>query len=426
MKILAELSKGHNGSIISLDYCLRTNTILTGSEDCTARLWDASPVFSAQTKSSPNLSRCRSIKMIGTKDLYGHKPVTHVKMVDSTLVFGSLNPVESSQRFGETGTEQRGLCAFISAGTAVYCFNLSGPEIVIAEPFKLYELDELDKERTTTEVNEINSFDIIISARLLLVCDDCMEIHAFDIDTGEPVLYFSGFHENICTSVVAPSPMASKDLQSLFFSGGFDCRLNCFSVQGNQGALVQRVDIGIHQDESTPSTPILNPPFVNFLLVTEDGNYLFVALGDGTINVFHTKTLDTSDGLESINRFLAHSAGVCGLAACLKSNTKTLFSADRNKQQRYLLASIGNDRMLKLWELEMQPSTCAKNGLFKLTKRMISEVALQDKPNRVVWLHEPLESKEPAKSCTDSQQARVAIAGTSDKVKVFGLQVPSS
>lgn len=336
--------KGHNDSVLCLSSS-STALLASGSEDCTARLWDLE-------RSPP-----RSVRLMKCGD-----EVTSV-------CFGAPDS-SSSHLF------------FAAAGQRVLTFDLRNSAVL------------LDASRggcqhvCTENADEINQLAASRDGSLIGACDDTGAVKLYD--TQSPVLRASlhGLHENLCNTVqfCPPAPAWAAEQFSLLgglnhrriLSGGLDARLvtwgskskghNHQANEHDEYVAVRETKVGLHALEggaggagALQGSRLMNPPFVYSVAFSPDGSYFGAGLGDGTLGFYSDLLVPfvaASPDASSISahRFLgriaAHGAAVNQvhfLPFCSASASSDCDGAGATPRTP-LLATAGDDLAIKVWQ----------------------------------------------------------------------------
>ena len=297
--------RGHTKSILCLSSAEGSsssvggeysNVLVSGSEDCTARLWDV-----RTNRAQKCFTGC-----------FGGNPVDSV----------CLHPSHGSQHLLHVGS-----------GSDVFIFDLRKDGVLDRQPLAVVDVVPLEAE------SDINAISIHPKGHLLAAASDDGGVHLVDLaavhrilgdlpsppqlplprslqsapvaaaplpptrtgrlgltaDESEPAAIptrpqpqpqsritsatrrLSGGHENIASSVAfRPAPTSSDDV----VSGGFDCKAILW-----EHSTGRRKSHALLGGQGGASGLGLNPPFVHALAYTGNGKYLLCGTGDGSVSV---------------------------------------------------------------------------------------------------------------------------------------------
>lgn len=196
--------------------------MLSGSEDCTARLWDLV---------TGKALRC--IKAFGTNE------------VNSVCFSPTANLI----------------CA--AAGNEISLFDLRQQAVILRKASQVCS--------STDEINEICFNE---KGTFLAAADDSGEVKVFDVKQQQPTVFKTlRGHKNLCSSV-AFHPKLPWEL----FTGGFDCRL--LSWDFSKARHTALFDPSTQEAKSAQS---INPPFIHNISVSPSAQWLAAGLGNANV-----------------------------------------------------------------------------------------------------------------------------------------------
>jgi len=329
--------------------------IVSGSEDCTVRLWD--------------LRVNRAQKCI--TGCFDGNPVDSV----------CLHPSHSSKHLLHVGS-----------GSDVYIFDLRKEGILDRQPLAVVNVLPTEAE------SDVNAIAVHPKGHLLAAASDDGGVHLVDltavqqaINDSPPALQLSpaaaapartgrlgltaateqhgqgqqllriqsatrrlnGGHENIASSIAfRPVPTSSDDV----VSGGFDCKAILWDH--SVGRRKSHADLG---GQGGASGLGINPPFVHTLAYSEGGKYLFCGTGDGSISVREASGLGEVASEEGHDSFTScvhvpHSAHSASNSSSddLAEAAPASASASRPSTARsgVVAFSGGNDGKINAWHLQ--------------------------------------------------------------------------
>lgn len=251
--------KGHKDGVLAIDtHPLEAHLFVTGSDDCTARLWD--------------LRSGHAVKCFACSQT----PVSAV-MFDTRL---------SNVLFAVM--DSHNLCSF----------DLRKEGIVDRIPMSTFAFE-------LSEAVDVNSISMHSRERLIALADD-EKITLVDLTTKKSRV-LTRLHSNVI-SKIAFKPNASGDIASC----GFDYVYNAWDYRNGRSKWT--IDVSQYQERSSnePLGPqeLMNPPFVHDFAYLNSGRHSTLALGDGTICV-----VDNSSGT-ILSRDSAHQGMATTIDSC--------------------------------------------------------------------------------------------------------------
>lgn len=336
--------RGHTKSILCIDACERSaesNVVLTGSEDCTARLWD--------------LRTDRAQKCFA--GCFNGEPVDSL----------SLGPRSIQEHL-----------VYMGSGGNVYIFDLRREGILDRQPIAIAGVIP---EGEDTDVNAIS---VHPKGHRLAVASDDGGVHMVDLASvlananvaqlpGAPppsplrssqnldssqegvqlpevntsaTRRLSWGHENIASSVAfRPAPISSDDL----ISGGFDCELVLWEHSSGRRKT--------HRSVAGEASLGVNPPFVYDSAYACSGRAVICATGDGAVSLWE------AGSLLPLARKDAHSS----FTSCVHvpTGTNAIDHPSGSGVSVSVAFSGGNDGKINAWHIQETPKSSkqkAKNG----------------------------------------------------------------
>lgn len=226
-----EILKGHKEPVTSLSLSPSENLLLSGSQDCTVRIWD--------------LTTKKVIKAIKDcfKDDQGNKSEIN------SVCFSTINEND----------------IYVASNHRIYYFDLSNTSMIITKPDHIFDFN----------LDEINEIKINDKGNFLAAGDDFGVVYVIDLETKKLVKKPHNGHDNICTCM----EFRPKNKWEVW-SGGMDCKLLKWDIsRGTQTRNFNMVDF----TNDPKSLKIINPPFVHSISISPDGHVISAGLGDGSI-----------------------------------------------------------------------------------------------------------------------------------------------
>jgi len=190
--------------------------------------------------------------------------------------------------------------------------------------------------------DEINQLHIHPSGNYLALADDSGDVRIMDIQPhagggkgGAPFKTLSGSHSNLC-STAQFRPKQTWEL----WSGGMDSQVCVWDF--SRGRCTHQLSMQA-TSASTSSNQTLNPPFVNGLTFSHQGDTAVAASGNGEIVLWDAKKN------EERRRLLGHTHSVMHVGVLPLPPS---FSALSSFTSPSCLLSAGNDQTLLLWDLQ--------------------------------------------------------------------------
>jgi WD40 repeat protein len=396
--------RGHQGSVTCLDHSSSMTdetslhaSLLSGSDDGTARLWDL----------REHLRAAICIKV--PSQIAGEEVSNEVLSVS----FG--NYVAQSDSVGpESSGFSRDFTVYISAGPVVYEYDLrqaSSPIITLK-----------DSDMITRAQDDVNSISRSCGRQgnpcHIALADDAGHITVLEEGKQQPATTLIHDEQALVMSAVF-RPNYHKTLQ--IASGGTDCRVALWDAAKPRRA-VDHVHV---QSLSTDVKQVCNPPMINSLAWIPSGKLLAAALGDGSCALFvisNHRSLVMASRLED-----AHSGPVASVLfpkwSFSPMQTNSVAARDR------LLCSIGNDGNIVLWDLGASlvgDQTPSPSILFPGMSSAINETDddLLGQPRRIFsWHHDGGKPNWMVSSCGRDTTFPTALflADTSNEITIYSL-----
>ena len=256
-------------------------SLLSGSSDGTARLWDLRTQRAA-------------LCIVAPVDADGDSDITSV-------AFHPLSSTTSSLGGGgAANTYSRDMTIYLSVGCGVYGYDLRNANAPIIRSY-MYDADLSSALQCEDEVNEVVFSDSRAGANgkiRFAVADDMGDVRVMEnvpfklsSDSNENnkerklqrcrVLQHAIDDENAMATCLAFRPRGANDL----VSGGTDCAIRLWDVSRPQRP---SSSVQISGDESG-NAQVCNPPFVNQIAFSKHGTLIAAALGDGTASILGIK-----------------------------------------------------------------------------------------------------------------------------------------
>eukprot|EP00941_MAST-03F_sp_MAST-3F-sp1_P004847 g4847.t1 len=315
--------EGHTDSVLCLSLSPDGTQLASGSEDCTARIWD--------------LRTARSVRLLKCSE-----EVTSI----------CYAPYKAEKK----------LIFVATADGRVLTFDLRNDSIILS----------VDKNHCVAEFSEneeeINQLGINEDGSLLAACDDNGVVKVFDTQNFTLKSSLNGVHDNLCNTV--------HFHRNSIVSGGLDARLVTWKqvagdTSGTTYSATLETQVGLHIEKgaggcanTNTTSQVMNPPFVYSSSLSPSGNYFAAGLGDGTVAFYTNETMKiNASSHRSLGRFAAHSAGV--------NQVHFVDSKETNSQhavENQLLVSSGGDLNICFWncEAEMERKSVVEENLRKL------------------------------------------------------------
>jgi len=313
--------RGHQGSVLCLDHSSSIShesseppsttvaaSLLSGSEDHTARLWDL----------RANLRASLCIKT--------HGPVLSVAFGPK---WKSLNPDPPSPF-------SREYSIFLSVENHVYGYDLrKATSPILQEPSS--DLSPILE--SEDEVNQIALSPVRRNRPLhLAAADDAGTVRVTDcLEEGStPRKRILQHADDAMVTSVAFRPRCNKSLE--LASGGTDCTVVLWDAQKPRRPLssqhITNTDAGANQ--------VCNPPMVHSLTWSPSGRLLAAGLGDGSLSVM---SVENRSLVQVVRLEDAHSGSVASVVFMRWSSSQHVAANDR------IMVSTGNDCTVAVWDL---------------------------------------------------------------------------
>jgi WD repeat-containing protein 53 len=327
--------KGHQGSVLCLDYNCADSSfgcLLSGSEDCTARLWDLR-VAGSDRASGDDASPAKG----GAERLRASLCIK----APSEVVSVAFSSSHRSASVALTSPFSRDFSVFLSTNNSIREYDLrraASPLIVISR----------GKDATcpvcVAAEDEVSQVVVSQQKGIAAAVDDDGTLCVWRTDQNHQVQ--SAGVENTMMTTVAIRPHTPKSAQAV--TGSTDGCVRLWDVgSGRRLKLLDAVDMNVPnaQDASTSSIQICNPPMVHHVSFSPSGRLLAAALGDGSISL----TKVGARGFGTTSRLSdAHGGPVASVVFgnwIDASQNRRVDAADR------LLCSAGNDGAIVFWDL---------------------------------------------------------------------------
>lgn len=311
--------RGHKKSVLCVDASEGGRLVVSGSEDCSARLWD--------------LRTDRAVKCFA--GCFNNNAIDSVAFVPTQST--SHAPAE----------------LVLASGSDVFIFDLRKEGVIDRIPRSISRLALLGEEEC-----DINSISIHPKGHLLAAALDDGTVKQVNLtslrnrDTGTgigigagatadihpvPTTDFisslRGSHTNVASSVCFRSqPLSSTELMS----GGFDCAVQLWDANTGRNKGSRTFGGAMSEVAST----MLNPPFVYSLTYINSGRAILCGTGDGALQIVHASSLAILDREE------AHS----GFVACIHVSNMKSGAAQ-------VAFSGGNDSVVHAWRVSESTKT---------------------------------------------------------------------
>ena len=258
-------------------------SLLSGSSDGTARLWDLRTQRAA-------------LCIVAPVDADGDSDITSV-------AFHPLSSTTSSLGGGggAANTYSRDMTIYLSVGCGVYGYDLRNTNAPIIRSY------DIDLSRHEDEINEVMFSRAGAGANgkiRFAAADDMGDVRVMEnvpfklsSDSNKNnkerklqrcrVLQHAIDDENAMATCLAFRPRGANDL----VSGGTDCAIRLWDVSRPQRP---SSSVQISGDESG-NAQVCNPPFVNQIAFSKHGTLLAAALGDGTASILGIKGRSISE-----------------------------------------------------------------------------------------------------------------------------------
>lgn len=320
------------------DISIPTHSLLSGSEDGTARLWDL--------RNSTRASLCIVVEPSYTNE---SKEVTSV----------AFHPVSNF----DTNFNHNYFTVYVTVGSNVYGYDLryinspitKQPDFSLTSNLQVEE--EINQLSVSYSSNNSHNEKFIDTNIHLAVADDFGKVH---ITSQLPHKNYSNFRQfksnigrthsfqkvlnhrkNEISGVIATSCAFRPHSKTLdIATGGTDCTVNLWDLS------CPRVPLSSYNVEPIRSviTSLCNPPVVHCLSWSPSGRLLAVGLGDGSVSVLKIKKRKLVEVYSLCN---AHYAAT----ACITfPSVFSRFSGNSLMHDRLLVTS-GNDGTLFLWDI---------------------------------------------------------------------------
>lgn len=242
--------KGHKGSITCLQVNAPEQTLLSGSEDKTVRLWDL-----RTNRTSKCMAGCYTSDIEAVR--YGYdKNVVHV-----------------------------------ASSNALYSFDVRFEGLLSKEPLSQVNFSE--------NGDEVSSIALNSKGDTLAVAMDSGVINLLSMKSNGTFCENAGatrykrltrVHSNIVSTI-----SFKKNNPRELLSGGFDyigCVWDIDKGRPKASTVFQLIPNSEEDDDAAPKMQLVNPPFVMHASYMMDGRCIAAALGDGTVSAleFEMKT----------------------------------------------------------------------------------------------------------------------------------------
>ncbi|KAI8893669.1 WD40-repeat-containing domain protein [Globomyces pollinis-pini] len=249
---------------------------------------------------------------------------------------------------------------YFAAGSSVYQTDLR-----VNSPSCLFELDE-----------DVNMIDLHSNSHYLGTSDDSGAINVFDLRTQKRTRKFRSSHTNIasCFSFRPTTPWQC-------WSGGFDSFVHCWDF--STGKIISSLSTESESFQSDKQN--INPPYVNSLCFTENGNNAAIGLGNGMISLLR--------GIPRKGNLNCHD----DLLECHTWSVSALKFHERFGDH-YQLISGGIDKRLCVWNIENDINVKPTLSLFVDCHQKINDIAI-----------------------VNNDSLTVAVAGTNHSIDLYSL-----
>lgn len=386
---------GHKGEVLSLDVLgpqengsavMGASMLASGGEDSTCRIWDVA---------AGRAIRC------------------YTGMFDDNQGISAVAFLDKDRLFAATKT-------------SIYELDLRAPGIVVKNA--VGSLPGIADDM----INQI-SVQARRGSKKLAVADDSGKITLLDASFRPPkpirTFQFPG-GEDFCTCV-AFRPRVQWDLACGFHStstlglwdssrGQRGCR--AISVEAGWLSAAGAKDADADDPTTAPSAvsscQLFNPPYINGLSFSADGRFVAVAKGNGEVGMY-----DFVEGSMVALLEGGHSTSVAGVSflhvqgADLPGKGASGVRGRSGRYGPFILASVGNDRVLNLWECPLLPASGNDDprGIITPARVLKRFAGLPGKPNWMVNAVRPCqEAREAGVVCF-----QIFVATTSAHIAVL-------
>lgn len=321
---------------------LVAGSLLSGSEDGTARLWDlrdTSNIRASLCIQSPRREEVVSV-------VFGPPLSSSASSPQPLTAIGTPN-----------NTMARDYSVFLATGTTVYGYDLrmiTGP--IVTQPSSclafLGSEDEVNQIAfaPVARISQPNQRSTIQQRKPLLACVDdegmlrmteSIEVGTEDQSDSPPNKRVYLHAEDTMVTTLAFRPRVKGGIEIV--TGGSDCRILLWDAVKDRSRPLSTLFI---PSSDTGANQLCNPPMVNHLSWSPSGRLLAASLGDGSVGLLQAE----NRSLVMIDRL--HEAHNGAVASAIfpqwlgnPSDPGAITADDR------LLCSVGNDGALVLWDL---------------------------------------------------------------------------
>ena len=313
--------RGHRGSVNTLDHSPKESTLLSGSDDGTARVWD--------------LRSQRSELAIVVPSVDGSNEVTSV----------AFHPA------GRDDAKTHDTTVYLSVGNRIYGYDLRNAKSPIIRECDICLSGIMENE---DEINQIVFSGTGGNGKVrIAAADDCGDVRVSDavpykLSPGGKtsndkrqkqrcqVLQHAKDGSAMATCAAFRPRCSGQDL----VTGGTDCAIHLWDI-----SRPRRPSYSVHiSGDDTGASQVCNPPMVFDLSFSPSGKFLAAGLGDGTVSILGIKGRVLQEKCRLRD---AHSRSVASVIypsfGC--DSSSHVAANDR------LLVSGGSDGKLYLWDV---------------------------------------------------------------------------
>ena len=340
--------KGHQRSVLCLDYNCGSSSVssssygclLSGSEDCTARLWD----LRANDCGGRGLRAALCLQT----------PAEVLSVAFSSSSSGGVGPLSTTST-ATKGSFARDFSVYLSFNNSIWecdLRNLNAPVVTI--PSDKNDNDKKNKNDPPYNTpllvadDEINQIAIatdrhLRSTTIVTGVDDTGCVHVWKSNFGCQ----SAVIPNTIMTSTAIRPHTAKSLQLV--TGSTDGCIRLWDC-GKKLRLLDSVDMNAtttSTDINNSSNQLCNPPMVHHLSFSPSGRLVAAALGDGSVALVRMDTRSFGSSTTATTRLWdAHGGAVASVAFATWNATSTRVDANDR-----LLWTAGNDGAITVWDL---------------------------------------------------------------------------